>query len=78
METKGLAEDEEMFFRGKLRQILHQMLLDKPINDAPTYFAVWRQTRDLLEEELKQFVNYELENKIKDLQNPLAPNTFEY
>lgn len=63
----GLTEHECEFFRGKMHQALGQMFQDRPIKSPATFFAIWQDTREILEEELRTYTNYQTEDKLKEL-----------
>lgn len=64
-----MQQDEIIFFREHLRIILNRIFLDRKINNAKEYFAVWLTTRKILEEELNNSVGLELKTKFNELIN---------
>lgn len=68
--TQGLSDVELMQFRSMVATTLSSMFENKQFTDASMYFNIWRQTKDILEEELQAIANRDIAIRVSEVSDP--------
>lgn len=71
--TQGLGDVELTQFRSMIKVALSAAFEHKRFTDASMYFNVWRQTKDILEDELKAIANRDIPIQVSEVSDQRSP-----